>query len=119
MKISAVSQNNYHQQSFGLRIGNIVDGIMSCAYFQSHHIKGKPQIGPKTVERLNRIRKMHPEYRLTTYLDGSHGHDYYRFFVTPQDLNSTCSKEIARISNKLSPVVIVAKLEQALKKFKP
>lgn len=117
MQISAVNSNSYQKQSFGLKIGNNVRDIVSSAFFHSRDVVNKPKIAEKTIARIERIKNMHDGYSLTTVLDGRHGEDFYRFYMTPLGMNKNCAKQIAQIPKNNSPILIIAKLEKALKKF--
>ena len=121
MKISSIPNQNYYssQPAFKAQFGNIVNDIVSKAYFSSYGTKN-PKIIEKTARRTAALKNMHPNYTLTTFLDGNnHGQDFYNFILTPQGLNKSCGKTIAKIPNKTPALVMLAKLEQAFKKFKP
>lgn len=117
MQISAVNSNSYQKQSFGLKTGNIVNEIISTAYFHSMRAKNNPELVSKTIARIDRIKKMHDGFILTTLRDGNKDKDFYRFFLTPLGMNKNCSKQVATISSDMPSIVMLAKLEKALKKF--
>ena len=120
MKISSISNQNHSssQPAFGAKFSNVVKNIVSEAYFSSYRTQNK-NIIESTAKRTEYLRKTHPEYVLTTYLDGYKGNDFYNFLLTPLGLNKNCGKVIAKIPNKTSALVMLEKLEQAFQKFKP